>query len=519
MPLMKKKLTLVNFITIVFALFSVAERFFRLFDLPRGIHVDEAGMAYDAYCLATYGVDRYLNSLPVYLRNFGGGQSALYAYLCAGLIKLFGISALVIKLPGIIFSLMTYLFGALIVKKILKTDTAVMVYTILFSIAPYFLMASRLSLDCNLMLGLSTAFLYCFMEAIDRQSTWRYVVAGVLAGLTLYTYALSYLVLPFFLLSSFVYLICLRKITWKNAALFSIPLALLATPLIIEQYVNLFDKETLHILGLSFPKLMYRVGEFSWPSLKCLFATFKVAFFNDTITYNSYPKYMVLYPVSVPFALIGIVAVFREWILSLQKKLFSKTFFILVWFLGELLVGSMLSGEEVNVNKLNGIYFVMAYFAVAGFMALFQWMPKKPIRLSYCVATAILYAICMFGFYRFYFVKVFAVNEYEWQLNPDFTAAFSYMQDELNQDGTKTIYMGSEAQNYIYYCIATLPNPADLDLETGYTKDKTVSFYLSSELDPNGIYLVYKQPDYLLWLENSDYVIENYEGYSIAYRN
>ena len=50
---------------------------------PGGIHEDEAGMAYDAYSIAEYGVDRYLNHFPVYFINFGGGQSALYAYIVA----------------------------------------------------------------------------------------------------------------------------------------------------------------------------------------------------------------------------------------------------------------------------------------------------------------------------------------------------------------------------------------------------------------------------------------------------
>ena len=59
-------------------------------DIPYGIHIDEAGMGYDAWSLQKYHVDRWLNHFPVYLINFGGGQSALYAYLCAMFIKLFG---------------------------------------------------------------------------------------------------------------------------------------------------------------------------------------------------------------------------------------------------------------------------------------------------------------------------------------------------------------------------------------------------------------------------------------------
>ena len=46
---------------------------YNLDKVPYGMRVDEAGMAYDAFNLAKYGVDRYLNKFPIYLINFGGG--------------------------------------------------------------------------------------------------------------------------------------------------------------------------------------------------------------------------------------------------------------------------------------------------------------------------------------------------------------------------------------------------------------------------------------------------------------
>ena len=72
---------------LIFALFLIT-RLYRLPEIPRGIHVDEAGMAFDAFCLSHYGTDRYGLSRPVYLANYGGGQSALYAYLAAAAIRL-----------------------------------------------------------------------------------------------------------------------------------------------------------------------------------------------------------------------------------------------------------------------------------------------------------------------------------------------------------------------------------------------------------------------------------------------
>ena len=96
-------------------------RLFLLNDVPYGLHVDEAGMAYDAYSLAHFGVDRYLNSYPIYLINFGGGQSALYAYSVAFLLKFFDYSTFIIRLPGVILSTLTFIIGYLTISEILHS--------------------------------------------------------------------------------------------------------------------------------------------------------------------------------------------------------------------------------------------------------------------------------------------------------------------------------------------------------------------------------------------------------------
>ena len=67
---MKKLLIKNQILTIIFVVFLFTRLLF-LNEVPFGLHVDEAGMAYDALSLANWGVDRYLNSYPVYLINYG----------------------------------------------------------------------------------------------------------------------------------------------------------------------------------------------------------------------------------------------------------------------------------------------------------------------------------------------------------------------------------------------------------------------------------------------------------------
>lgn len=54
-----------NIVFLVILIVATLVRIVLLDKYPNGIHEDEAGMLYDAYCMAEYGTDRYLNENPV----------------------------------------------------------------------------------------------------------------------------------------------------------------------------------------------------------------------------------------------------------------------------------------------------------------------------------------------------------------------------------------------------------------------------------------------------------------------
>ena len=125
-------------------------------------------MAYDAWCLSNFGTDRYLKSFPVYLINYSGGQSAMYAYLCAPFIYFFGFSATIIRIPAMIFSVITFCGVIQIGKYIWNNKGINRLVGFLYIVLPVFLLLSRIGLDCNLMLGMSTIFLCFLLKAIEN---------------------------------------------------------------------------------------------------------------------------------------------------------------------------------------------------------------------------------------------------------------------------------------------------------------------------------------------------------------
>ena len=91
-------------IFIILLIFAFIFNFYKIDKVPNGVNLDEAGLGVDVYSIANYGTDRNMNKFPVYFENFGEGQSALYIYLAAILVKIFGFSVFILRMPALILS-------------------------------------------------------------------------------------------------------------------------------------------------------------------------------------------------------------------------------------------------------------------------------------------------------------------------------------------------------------------------------------------------------------------------------
>ena len=248
-------------VIILLILLGAFLRLWRLSDYPAGFHVDEAGMAYDAFCLANYGTDRFLNYHPVYLINYGGGQSAGYAYLCALFFRLFGISLTTMRLPAALAGIGVIWLGSRL-SRIIFGQKLSAVTTLLITICPYFITASRVALDCDLLLFGSMLALYLFILAQETRKKRWYLLSGITFGLCLYTYSLSWIILPVFFVLLFPYLLVTRHIKLRQVCLIAAPVFVLALPLFAFLAVNTFDLPAVVTPFFSTPKIpFYRASE------------------------------------------------------------------------------------------------------------------------------------------------------------------------------------------------------------------------------------------------------------------
>ena len=477
---------------------------FRIGNLPCGINVDEMGMGYDAWCLSNYGTDRYLNSFPVYLINFSGGQSALYAYLCAPFVHLFGISATVLRIPAIIFSFITLFFSVQIANRIWNSKKVNLLVALLYTVFPVFLMLSRIGLDCNLMLGMSTMFLYFVLKAVDTGKYRDFFIAGLVGGVLLYSYVLSHMIMPLFVIFLVLYLIYVGKADYKQIAVMGVPLFLFAVPLMLFHYINMFDLNEFKLGIFTIPKLYrYRSGDLSLDIVgENISYFFKTTLFYDKVPFNSIPEYGNMYFFSIPFVILGLGHSIYKCMQACKKRIMSVYTIITLWVVCVYATGIFITDGGPTVYRVNSVFGAYLLFAVDGFLILCH-IAEKYIHLRTEVFYGIVVTVYvgLFGSFIIYYFHDYTAGKQTVDLfNFPFDDTLDFMQRELPESvADRTTYIGDCDQAYIYYLGGMLTPPDEynelLDDES-YTlwqwtqSYKNYRFFFPEEIDPLGNYIV-----------------------------
>lgn len=414
-------------------------RIYQFGKLPAYVGVDEAAAAYDGYALANFGVDRYLQSFPVYLTNFGGGQSVLYAYLSAGFMKILGTDLWVFRLPSLLLFILSILVGYQLVKKA-KSEKMAFLFAFLLVIFPWHIMSSRYGLDCNLLFSMLIIDLYWLTCAKTLKG---YILVGVMIGLTLYTYCLSYLIIPIFLIGYLGYALYLKKIQIKQILVLGIPIFLLALPLMTMLLVNNGILEPMQWGPFTITKLLeYRQNEIAISNI-----------WNHGIEtiLRIFTSENILYAVEIPFFIIGILVAVKETIISIKEKKWSLDAVMLIVFIAVLF--TMLLVEGVNSNKANAIYIPIIYYAASGILALC----KKSMWL---LIIAIGVFIMLFVNYMvYYYMQIAQYARSPYESRDLYEIAIWIEQEEQFKNANKYIITKDLSRPEIYFMLAQKVSP------------------------------------------------------------
>lgn len=492
-----------KFLIIIIFLLMLFTSLYKLDSVPYGLHVDEAGMAYDAISMVKYGVDRYLNRFPVYLINYGGGQSAMYMYIASIIIKIFGYSVFAIRMPAVILRVLAFISGYFIVKN--NTDKKkTLVFLLLLAISPYFIMQSRWGLDCNLLLGFLTIAICLLIQAINKNNNIILFLSGICFGLTLYTYALSYLIIPLLLIFTVGYLLYVKKINFKKLVIFGLPIFLFAIPLMLMILINNgYINEISNIITI--PKLPnYRGTEISIMNVfKSIYIIISIFSFDNLLNlggnliYNSIPYFGTIYYIGVPFTIIGIINGIKQSVQAIKNKEFNLNCIILFWLVSVLIC--MLLIANPNINKANAIFFPLVYFTMMGIFVII----KK--QEQFLIFILLLFIVNFALFTNYYY------NHYNRDYNRQRFFATSYL-EAINYSRTlssSTVFVEPKLteQEHIYVLLTNFVSPYDnksneiINIKHD-DKDITYNFSIPEEIDEYSIYIVKEDSEYAKILNN-----------------
>lgn len=504
----KKKIIV---IVLLFALIFIS-RIYKFGTLPYAIGVDEAGAAYDAYCLANFGVDRYLNSFPLYLINFGGGQSALYAYINIFLIKLLGNSSILIsRLPALLTFLMGIFVSYKLVNKKQDNKTA-MILAFLITICPWHIMQSRYGLDCNL---LGPLFMIDLFLLENAKKNYQYILAGLSIGITLYTYSLSYLIIPMFLLVWIIYHLYTKTISIKQIIILGIPIFIFAIPLFYFLLVNFGIVQKTDFGIFTIPKLIeFRSNEIALKNIVNVgLDSIKTVFLSDN----------TLYYIDIPFFIIGIIKGIKTLVKTIKKKEYSFTALMTLTFFTILITNLLV--YIVTTNKGNILYIPILYFVAIGIIELLR--NKRVLWIILMIIYFILFASFEIYYYTSYALK--AHSPYE---DIGITNVIQYI--ENTEKDKENIYLCTyrKSEPYMYIVLNNKISPyefdeskiVDINFSNGvnYRITKKCSKYYFNDIEEinkyhkDRTYIVDKKyKEIINILEKSGYKKELFEDYYI----
>lgn len=400
------------FLLLIFLVF-LASRILKIESFPNGIHVDELSIAADAKSIMYYGTDRWGINYPAYFQNYGGGQNSLYIYIESFLLHFMPCTIFTLRIQAVFWGAVCFFAVFGICYELMGNKGYALIGPALVTILPVCIMSQRWALESYQFLPFSAIVLYLIIRAVKTGKVADWIASGLFLGASLYTYAISYIVWPVFIVLGGLYLIRIKRITVRQAVAFVIPLAVLALPLILFQLVNFGILQPFK-LGISdyLPLPVAREEEVSLSAILRNFRFYGKLFLGgEELTYNSFAEFGTIYMFLIPFVIAGLVITFKETILSFREKEYSPYAVVLFFWIGATVSFHIV--KYPNVNRVNEIFVPYILFIA---VAIYRLLNKRAFALIWMgVSSAASFVFFMY----FYFFMQNAVYGY----HPMFTNA------------------------------------------------------------------------------------------------
>ena len=313
-------------------------------------------------------------------------------------IKLLGLSVFSARLPMLLVSLASLVILYFFARDFAGKNTALTV--LLFAaINPWHIMQSRWAIDCNLFPHFLLAGVFCLHRGISRKKSWLYL-SMVFFALSMYCYGLSIYTVPLFLLAACILLLQRRKVTFLQVLGCVGIYLLIAWPFLACMIINAFQLSTIETPFFTIPYFPYSMRSndilFFSPQPLAQLQQNAVALLKILSQVYSGPRWNeirgfgTLYLFSVPLMLLGMGIIFRRYRKSIGAAL------IVLWFLTGAAAG--LITANVNINRINIIFYPMILFTGIGIWATMRFLGQKKVWKVLRLVIPLVYcaAFCLF---------------------------------------------------------------------------------------------------------------------------
>ena len=380
---------------------------FIYFMVKKPINIDEAMTVLNANSLAKSGTDILGEKLPIYFDTWlHGGQSPFATYLVAIMIKLFGYSLFVTRVPMFVFSMLGLIAFYKFLKEVIpENETLINIAFCLACISPWHLYSSAFTLDCNFLPHIAMFGMYFLAKGINSKKNKYFVFSMLFFGLGFYCYILSAIIIPVLLAVLFLILLIKKKVSFKNTIISVITIFIVAIPFILQGLVQFGIIENLNFLGFSISKMPYysRGSELKLNNiLENLGEGIISLLFTDICSFNA--KGVNSFNFANSFGSVALLAGVIALILNKIRK--RNDFGI---FLKAVIISTLVSSAAVcsltfyatalyRYNIYNYIFIIISAYGIYSVSKLFK-KPRFKEVTSLLVATSLIITTYCFAYY------------------------------------------------------------------------------------------------------------------------
>jgi len=198
---MRNVLSPVNLLLGLILIIATIFRLYYLSSVPP-LDLDEYGIYYNAFSIATQGIDEWGRHFPLFFESFGDFKLSLDIYLVAALFKIFEPSAFWLRFPSVIFSVLYIPLVFLLTTNLTGKRNWGILGAVLVSLIPYSIFYSHsigASISASLPIFASITF---FILGMKKEKRWTYVLISMLClVVAIYAYPLAWIIAPLLILA------------------------------------------------------------------------------------------------------------------------------------------------------------------------------------------------------------------------------------------------------------------------------------------------------------------------------